>query len=350
MVWSWPGPARARCRLRSPSQLWPRQVRPMSAPYRQSSACVQGRSRPIRCAVLRIAARRISVAGLFAGSRGARSRGRCWRRRWRAGRPGARRTEPGTVRDADGLGRGKPAPAPLVGLEHLAVPAARPGRDAAPEGPGPAGRDADGGPVRGDVAELQQAEERWPVVEVHRQRGRGGRVGADRRLQRPGDLGGGIAGQPGGGLRAERAGPPGQHDRADEQRGLHRAQPHQGGGAARRRADRAVAQPAGRRRLEPGGDLAVARVAGSAVGVQPGVGGLGGVVVQAGDLSELGAGQVAAGCQEGGEVRGGQRRPVTTAGPLGTPPGRLRAPVRNGVTAANRPAGEGRTHDRCIGD
>lgn len=85
----------------------------------------------------------------------------------------------------------------------------------------------------------------------------------------PGRPRGEVARKPGGGLRAEPAGPPGQHDRADEQRGLHRAQPHQGGRAARRRADRAVTQPAGQRRLEPGGELAIPRVSMSPA---PGVG------------------------------------------------------------------------------
>ena len=37
-------------------------------------------------------------------------------------------------------------------------------RDAAPEGRGPPWRDADRGPVRGDVAQLQHAEERRPLV------------------------------------------------------------------------------------------------------------------------------------------------------------------------------------------
>src|SRR5439155_16625657 len=152
----------------------------------------------------------------------------------------------------------------------------------------------DAGAVRAGVAPAPAAEPDRAEVQVQRQRGRGGVVGAGERAQCCRAARGEVAEQAPGGLRAERGGVPAQQQTAYEQRRLGGAQRDEGFGGGRHHGELLVAQPPGQR----GGQL---NGAASVVGVDPLVGTLGGQVVHRGDALELRAGQAAAaGGQEGG--------------------------------------------------
>jgi len=88
------------------------------------------------------------------------------------------------------------------------------------------------------------------VVQVQRERGGRGVVGAGPGLQRTGDLGREVAEQAAGRVGAERVRLPVQHQALEEERGLDGAQPDEGFGWAGGGAADVIAQPGGQGRGE----------------------------------------------------------------------------------------------------